>query len=302
MRSKIFKISAAFVMIAVLSGFATGATAAGDPHISQANGIATITTVQGTISVTGGDNVPFYHIQANGSNTTYLVKFVNMQEFVDKNNDSLFQQNEVVPNSSTTFPGIGWIFSGFKTTNSTANSIQQVNFNFIHDVAPMLALTNYVNVTAGNQINFNIALSQYNWKSTNSTAKLAIEMQISGGKLQKGNSTNDLTFGNAYFNTVSNAQTSSGNITVTTQIANSNTFYLLFDHFNGNFTLDPLFGVNSIPASGINTSTSITGTTTINNPTTGTISTTKTTSLGILPILGGLAVIGLVTAKKKIKH
>lgn len=290
MRTNLLKIGAAFLMIACLSGFASGAVAANGPNFSQANGIATISTGTAKFTVTGGNNVPDFHIQQNGSNSNYLVKFVNMQEFVDKNNDGLFQQSEAVPLGQTIFPGQGWNFSGFQTTNDSNGNLSMLNFNFTHSGTPSIDLQNYVNITAGNQIKFNIALSQYTWKSTNSTAKLAIEMQVAGGNLSAG-SGNDLTFGNAFFNTVNTAVSNGATIGVSTQISTGNSFYIIIDHFNGNFTLDPLFGVTSVSSS---TPTSSATSSSSSNP-----SSSVTPGFEVIPFLAGFAVVGVVLIKRR---
>lgn len=305
MNKNLFKIGAIVMMIAFLSGFASGvATVNGIPQPSESNGVASITTNNATISVTGGNNVPFYHIQSKGTNTSYEVKFVNMQEFTDKNNDSLFQNSELVPQSTTLFPGANWNFSGFNTVNDSNNNSQMVNFNFTHATAPQISLDNHINVTAGNQIKFDLALANYTWKSTNTSTKLAIEMQIAGGNLSS-TSQNQLTFGNGYFNTVSQAQTPNGNVSVTTQIANGNTFYLLFNHFNGNFSLDPVFGVQSTSStsststSSSSTSSTSTASNSVSSSTSVASTSSKTTPLALLPVLGSFAVVGIVVMKKR---
>ena len=297
MRKTVFQISAAFVILAFVSGFASGAAAVGGPQLSQANGVASVKTDQATISVTGGDNVPFYHIQHNGSNTNYLVKFSDMQEFVDKNNDGMFQPNEAVAQGTTQFPGLGWQFSNFVTTNDSNNNIQNIDFNFTHAATssvtgstPMIGLYNHINVTAGNQIKFDIAVGQYTWQSTNASAKLAIKIQVAGGNLSAGTG-NDLTFGNAYFNTVTSAQSNGADINVATQVSTGSSFYIIVDHFNGNFTLDPLFGVNSASSTGTSSASS--------SSSSGSGSSTKSAGLELLPILGGFAVLGLVMTKKR---
>ena len=294
MQSKLQKIVALTVMIAFISGLASSVVAIGNPGFTQANGVVDITTSQATISVTGGSNVPFYHIQLSNSNTSYLVKFQDLEEFVDKNGDGLFQSSELVPLSTTTFPGLNWNFSGFNTVNDSTGNVQLVNFNFTHNTAPMIDLNNHINVTNGNQIKFDINLSQYSWVSTNSSAKLAIKMQVAGGNLTSGANSNNITFGSAYFNTVSTATSTSGNIDVTTQIVNTNTFYIIFNHFNANVTLDPLFGVLSTSSTGsVSTSNSST------NNSIGQSATSSAPGFEALSILAGLAVVGIVINKKR---
>ena len=291
MQSKFLKIVAVTIMIAFISGFASSVVAVGNPGFSQANGQVDITTPQAAISVTGGSNVPFYHIQLSNSNTSYLVKFQDLEEFVDKNGDGLFQSSELVPLSTTAFPGLNWNFSGFNTVNDSTGNVQLINFNFTHATAPIIDLNNHINVTNGNQIKFDINFSQYSWVSTNSSAKLAIKMQVAGGNLTGGSSGNNITFGSAYFNTVSTATSSSGNIEVTTQIVNTNTFYIIFNHFNANVTLDPIFGVLS--TSSVSTSNSST------NNSVGQSATSSTPGFEALSILAGLAVIGIVITKRR---
>ena len=301
MQKKFLQIGAFLIIIAFVSGFATNVSAVGNPQPLEANGIVSVQTNLGNISVTGGDNVPFFHIKLNGTpNNAYQVNFLSMQEFVDKNNDGLFQTNEIVPNSNSPFPGIGWAFSGFNLVNDSNNNLQMVNFNFSHDVAPMLAISNHVNVTAGNQIKFDLALNQYTWKSNNNSAKLAISLKVAGGVLSKDNSKNDLTFGNAFFNTVDTADSNGNTISVTTQIGTGSTFYLIFDHFDGNFTLDPLFGVNSVSSTSTNSATSTSSGSSSSSSTVGS-SSSKTAALDIFPVLGSIAVLGLVIKQKR-KH
>lgn len=285
MRTNLLKIGAAFVMIACLSGFASGSVAANGPSFSQANGIATISSSTAKFTVTGGNNVPDFHIQHSGSNTNYLVKFMNMQEFVDKNNDGLFQQSELVARSQTTFPGQGWNFSGFHQTNDTNGNLSMLNFNFTHTGTPSIALQNYINIAAGNQLKFDIAVNQYSWTSTSTSAKLAIEMQIAGGNLSKGTG-NNLNFGNAYLNTVNTATSNGATIGVSTQISNGNTFYIIIDHFNANFTLDPLFGVNSVSSTSTPSNSS-------------TPSASSTPGFEVIPFVAGFAVIGIVLIHKR---
>ncbi len=283
-----------------MSGFASGvATVNGNPQPTEKNGVATVVTDNATISVTGGNNVPFYHIQSKGSNTSYLVKFVDMEEFVDKNNDGLFQANELVPLSTNIFPSSSWIFSGFQTVNDSTNNVQMVNFNFTQYSMPSVSLNNHINVKTGNQIKFDINVNKYTWKSSNSSAKLAIKMQIAGGNLSSGQNSNDLTFGNGYVNTVSTAQTPNGNINVKTQIANGNTFYLLFDHFNGNLSLDPILGVQSTSSTSGSTTSSASSSSTPTSSSQPLTTSSKTTALGLFPILASFAVVAIVVTKKR---
>ena len=138
MYKNLFKISAAFLINAFISGFSFGVAAANGPQYSQANGIVSVQTPSATFSVTGGNNVPAFHIQHNGSNTNYLVRFVDIEEFVDSNGNGQFSQNEAVIGGTTIFPGAGWNFSGFNTTNDTNGNIGMINFNFTHTTAPMI--------------------------------------------------------------------------------------------------------------------------------------------------------------------
>lgn len=290
MQSKLFKMIAVTIMIAFLSGFASASVAVGNPTTlaPPMNGKVTVTTSQASISVTGGNNVPFYHIQLTNSNKSYEIKFQNLQEFVDSNNDGQFQNSELVPLSSTSFPGLGWNFSGFNTVNDTNGNIQNVNFNFTHTATTSISLNNHIDVANGNQVKFDILLNNYLWQSSNTSAKLAIKIQVAGGNLTAGANANDLSFGSGFFNTVSTASSPNGNVGVTTQIVNTNTFYIIFDHFSSNITLDPLFGV-------LSTSGSTSGPTSNTSPS----STHSTPGFEVIALLGGLAVIGLITAKKR---
>lgn len=289
MQTKFFKLIGALVLVAFLSGFVSGAMAAGQPSVSQANGKATVTTDQATISVTGGGNVPFYHIQLKNDNISYEVKFQNSLEFVDKNNDGMYQQNELVAQSDKQFPGIGWDFSGFSKTNDSNGNLANVDFNFTHTATananpvtayPTISLNNHINVTNGNQVKFDIVMNDYSWISSNASAKFAIKFQIAGGNLTSSSS-EGLTFGGAYFNTVSTASSPSGDVNVATQIDSGNSFYLIFDHFDGNFTLDPLFGATS------------------SNSGSSTSSPSSAPGFEAFSLLGGFAVIGLVYIKKR---
>ncbi len=284
MQTKMFKILATAIIMIFLFGFVSGVAAAGKPqaNFSKSNGQADISTGQATISVNGGGNVPFYHIKLNNSNdtTTYEVKFSSIQEFVDKNGNGLFDNGEAVPSSGISFPSLKWDFSGFYSTNDSNNNIQTINFNFTSTSTtkgPFIQLRNHIDVSKGNQIKFDLLISDYKWTSTNSSAKLAVKFQIAGGNLTQGANNNDISFGNAQFSSVSTASTPDGNINVNTQIASGNSFYLLYDHFNSNFTHDPTF-------SAVVSTTS---------------SSTKGLSLGLYPIVGGLAIIGIVFAKKR---
>lgn len=278
---KILQLLAITMMIAFLFGSVTGVSAVGKPNFDKSNGKADVQTGQADISVTGGSNVPFYHIQLNNSKTAYEVKFSSMQEFVDSNGDGLFQSNEAVKGSSFNFPSTNWAFSNFATKNDSNGNIDQVDFNFTSTSNNGLSiqLRNHIDFSNGNQIKFDIAVSNYSWKSTNDTAKLVISMQITGGTLKNSTNSNDVTFGDAFLNSVSTASTSSGNINVKTQVANGNTLYLIYDHFNGGFVHDPTFGA-------------VVGTNTSGSNTTG-------VSLGWFPILSGLAVIGLIYTRKR---
>ena len=281
MQSNVFKLVATLLLMIFLFGSISGAVAVGQPKFSESNGKAEIKTDQATLSVTGGGNVPFFHIQLNGSKTQYEVKFSSIQEFVDENGDGKFQQSEAVPNSGISLSSLNWAFSGFSNTTDANNNIQTLNFNFSTGASsknPILWLDNHIDVSKGNQLKFDLAIKQYTWTSNNNSAKFAVKFQIAGGNLTQGSSSNDLSFGDAKFNSVSTAQTPDGNINVHTEIASGNSFYLIYDHFNGNFTHDPTFSVVAGSSSG-SASTGV--------------------SLGLLPILGGLAVIGIVYTKKR---
>ena len=297
MQTKLFKLLGAIMLVAFLSGFVSGALAVGQPSLNQSNGKADVTTDQATISVTGGSNVPFYHIQLKNDNKSYEVKFEQSLEFVPTSSSGAFSPSEVVAQSTKSFPGAGWTFSGFNTTNDTNGNIANVNFNFTHAAStsvnptsslPSISLNNHIDMTNGNQIKFDILMSQYKWVSTNTSAKLAIKMQIAGGNLSSSSS-GKLSFGNAYFDSVSSASTPSGNVNVGLQVDTGSTFYIIVDHFDGNFTLDPLFGA-------VATST---GSSSGSSSTNTAANTGSAPGFEILPVLAGLAIIGVVYTKKK---
>ncbi len=283
MINKHFKIIAiTMIMVFLLGPFVSGATAVGKPVFTENNGKAEIKTDQATLSVTGGGNVPFFHIQLNGSNNQYQVKFSSIQEFVDKNGNGMLDNGEAVPNSGVpALASLNWAFSGFKTVNDSSNNIQMINFNFTSAATnkdPGLSIDNHVDVSKGNQIKFDLAINHYTWTSTNNSAKLAVKFQISGGNLTQGSNNNDLSFGEAHFNSVSTASTPDGDINVTTQVDSGNSFYLIYNHFNNSFVHDPTFSAVAGSTTGTNTSG---------------------VSLEVLPMLGGLAVIGIVYTKKR---
>jgi hypothetical protein len=282
MKNKIFKIIAISLAIAMLFGMVAQASAHGSEiHFTHNNGKVDITTDEATISVTGGGNVPFYQIKlADNDSSNYQVKFSGLEEFVDKNNDGEFQNSESVPQSKLSFPGQDWTFSGFETINDTSNVVEKIDFNFTSSGTPMIELRNHIDVSNGNEIKFDIAIDNYDWTSTNNSAKLVIKMQITSGNLTKGSNSNDLTFGDAYFKSVSSAQTGDGDIDVSTQIENSNTFFLIYSHFNSSFIHDPTFGA----VAGSNTNTTSRG---------------PGISLEFLPILGGLTIISIIYTKKR---
>lgn len=263
------------IMAFLLGPFVSGVAAAGQPQKSFSNGQANITTDQATISVNGNANTPFYRIKLNNSSTTYEVKFMSVQEWVN---------NKAVPSSGISMPSVGWTFSNFNTVNDSSNNIQSINFNFTSTASvkknePSIQLDNHVNVANGNQIKFDLIINNYAWTSKNTSAQLAVKFQIAGGNISQGTNKNDLSFGDAHFNSVSTASTPGGNVNVNTQVESGNSFYLVFDHFNGNFSLDPTFSAVAGSSTG---------------------NTTSGVSLSLLPIIGGLAVVGIVyTAKKR---
>ena len=274
MNSKGFKIITFIVMIAFLFSTSITGIAAGNPVYNQSNGVANVTTSQASISVTGNGNVPFFHIQLNGSSTTYEVKFVSLQEFVDKNNNNQFDQSESVPASIDSLAAVSWNFSGFHTTNNTSSSnstVQKIDFNFTSTTSsPSIQLRTHIDLSQGNQLKFDLVISNYTWKSTDTAAMLAVKFQIAGGNLT--GSGNTLQFGNAKFSSVSSATTTSGNINVSTQIDTGSTFYLLFSHFSNGFELDPTFSVSS---------------------------SSSTPGFEILPLAGSLMIVAIVVLKNK---
>ncbi len=277
MDKKQFQISAIIVVVVFLTSIGAGATTNTNPHVSEANGKVDVVTNQATISVTGGGNIPFYHIQSKNSNTNYLVKFVSLEEFNDKNNDGQFQHNELVPKSYSSFPSLGWKFSGFLLTNDSSNNIQKIDFSYNSST---IELDNHINVANGNQIKFDIIINQYSWLSTSSS--LAIKLQISGGSLSKNSEGNDVSFGNAYLKTVTTAQPTSGNVPVSPQVDSANSLYILINHFDGKMILDPLFGVTNTSGNSGSSSNS-----------------TNTAGLELFPILGSCIAIGIIGSKKR---
>lgn len=282
MNSKKVKLTAALLLVAFMFSLSTTTGIATSKNsFKEANGQADITTSQATISVNGNQNTPFFHIKLNNSSTTYEVKFMNIQEFVDSNGDGVFQSNEAVQNSANNLPSLSWNFSGFKTTNDTNGNVTNVDFNFTSSSNnPSIQLDSHINLAQGNQIKFDLIISNYVWKSTNSSAKLAVKFQIAGGKLSKSG-TNSLQFGDAQFSSVSTASSPDGNINVATQLDTGSTFYLLFNHFNHSFNLDPTFSAVSGSGSSVSTKTGV--------------------SLDLMSILAGLVVVGLVVSKKRFK-
>lgn len=274
MQSKVFKLLAITMIMIFIFGYVSGVAAAGQPQKNYSNGQANITTSQAAISVNGNGNLPFFHIKLNNQNTTYEVKLVSAQEWVN---------NKAVPSSGISMPSLGWTFSNFNTVNDSSNNIQSINFNFTSSAkksGPLIQLDNHVNIANGNQIKFDLIVNNYVWTSHNTSAQFAVKFQIAGGNLTQGSgsNSNNLSFGNAQFNSVSTASTPNGNINVATQLASKNSFYLIYNHFNGNFTHDPTF--SAVVSS-------------------NTASTTKGLGLELLPVISGFAVIGIVIAKKR---
>ena len=279
------------LLVTMLFGFSIGAMAVGKPDFAHKSGKVSVTTNNAIISVTGGSNVPFYHIKPLSAESSsqsatdsenedqdgsYLVKFVSLVEFVDNNSDGKFNNNEQVPQSVMLFPGSGWSFSGFETVNDSQDNVEKINFNFTHTGTPSIDLINHINVAKGNEIKFDIGINDYTWKSSDSNAKLAIKMQIAGGDLSEGS--NGLEFGNGYFSSVSTASTADGDINVKLHVENTNTFYLVYDHFSGGFLHDPIFGA-TVSAESPNNST--------------------TASLELLPVLGGFLVLSAYIANSR---
>ena len=126
-------------------------------------------------------------------------------------------------------------------------------------------------------------------------------MQVAGGNLTAG-SNNDLSFGNAFFNTVTSADSNGASIGVTTQISTGSTFYIIIDHFTSNFTLDPLFGVSSSSSTSGSTASSTSSSISASNSasTPGSSNTSSTPGFEVLPFLAGFAVIGLIMTKKRL--
>ena len=286
MNTKYFKILAISMIVVFLLGpFVSGVAATSKPAFTQSNGKVDVQTDQATISVTGGGNIPFYNIKLNGtSKASYEVKFSSIQEFVDKNGNGLIDNGELVPNSGVSLASLNWDFSGFSTTNDSSNNIQKIDFNFTSAASsknPEIQLRNHIDVSQGNSIKFDLIMAGYTWTSTNTSAKLAVKFQIAGGNITQGSNKNDLSFGEAQFSSVSTASTPDGNINVNTQVDNGNSFYLIYDHFNGNFEHDPTF--SAVAQSGTDT----------------TSSKTSGVSLELLPILTGLALVGILYTKKR---
>ena len=274
MQSKVFKLLAFSIIMIFIFGYVSGVAAAGKPQKNFSNGQADITTDQATISVNGNGNIPFFHIKLNNQNTTYEVKLVSIQEWVN---------NKAVPSSGISMPSLGWTFSNFNTVNDSNNNIQSINFNFTSKTngnGPSIQLDNHVNIANGNQIKFDLIIKNYVWISNNASAQLAVKFQIAGGNLTQGSgsNSNNLSFGDAQFNSVSTASTPDGNINVATQLDGKTTFYLIYNHFSESFEHDPTF-------------------TAVVTNSTGTA--TKGLGLEFLPIISGLAVIGIVFAKKR---
>ena len=283
MNSKFFKVVGFSILLTFLLSMTTIGLAVGKPDFVESNGKVDVTTDEATISVTGGGNVPFFHIQPKGNDSaSYQVKFSGMQEFVDKNNDGVLSNSESVPQSKVSFPSQGWEFSGFSTTNDSSNNIAMIEFNFTSTGSPTIEVRNHIDIAKGNEIKFDLAISDYTWTSTNNSAKLAINFQIAGGNLTQGSSANDLSFGDASFSSVSTATTNDGDISVSTQIDSGNSFSLVYGHFNQSFVHDPSFSAIAGSSSG---NTTVTG-----------------ASLELLPILSSLIVIGIVLARKRTKN
>lgn len=282
MNSKTLKLLAAGILIAFSFGLVSEVSAVGKSNFDKNSGKADIQTNQAEISVTGGGNVPYYHLQLNNSKSSYEVKFSGIQEFVDNNGDELFQNSESVQGSSLNFPSSGWDFSNFSNTTDSSGNIAKIDFNFTHtsNNGPNIQLRNHIDFSTGNQIKFDIVVDKYQWKSTNDSAKLVISMQITGGSLKNNTNNNDVTFGDAFLKSVSSAQTSGGDINVDTQVGSGNTLYLIYGHFNSGFVHDPTFG--AVVGTSTNSSSVNTG-----------------VSLEWFPIISGLVVIGLVYTKKR---
>ncbi|RLI37817.1 hypothetical protein DRO55_00415 [Candidatus Bathyarchaeota archaeon] len=104
-------------------------------------GLYTVTAENITVKVSSGI-IPHFHFWYTEDNSTvYHVKFVQLAEFIDGNNDSAFQHNETV-RPTDTGPGLfhtpifsfsegarGWNFSGFYNITSD-EAILGVGFNF----------------------------------------------------------------------------------------------------------------------------------------------------------------------------
>ena len=283
MNVNIFKLISLFLMIALLFSITTQEISSNNPY-AQANGVVTINTNRAIISVTGGSNVPFFQIQLNGSNQPAKVKFSSIQEFVDTNNDGKFQTNESVALSGIALPSLTWTFGGFSTVNNSNGITASVGFNFTTNVGnSQMQFRTHINFSSGNSLKFDLVFKNYIWISTNPNAKLAIKFQITGGNLTTGVNASELLFGNAEFNSASTAATSSGSIDVSTQIDTASTFYLIFNHFNSGFELDPTFTVSNTGSTSSSSNTSV----------------KSSPGFEFIPLVAGLSVIGIVYTKRR---
>ncbi|MHA2270765.1 MAG: hypothetical protein ACXACI_02815 [Candidatus Hodarchaeales archaeon] len=179
-----------------------------------------------------------------GKAKPHLVKFLELFEFEDQNNNGVFDQGDRRnAESKITFPASTWSFSDFAVDESE-NSVSAVHFNFTHDGSPAIDLRNHVYARASNTLKFDIAIDEYTWHSEGSDAMLAIKILFSGRGAIQSQERNRYAIGDGFFSFEESAQGAGGSVNVSGIMEGNNAIYLCYEHFGSFLFHDPEVGVS----------------------------------------------------------
>jgi hypothetical protein len=247
----------AISVMAILFFLSLESTAAQPVVTSNYNNNIQVQNDNITIQVTGDQNVPQYTFWAHGQNATkYMVKFVDLFEAIDEDEDGYYEPgvDHVVQSTVNALSALHWGISNF-----SVDAEGTINFNITSQNAPYrITILNHLSDSA--LLKFDIKIENYTFSSNDENAMLVLGFHLltvsgaldeSGGDSQSPQATqvteNQINFGpNAYFKSEDKANNSISNIHVgLTDLSDTGQplAYLAYEHFNGTVLHDPSFGI-----------------------------------------------------------
>jgi len=174
----------------------------GQSRFNYTNGMILLETPELSVRITAMQQVlHFMYWNTSDPSIVYNAKFVSLFEFVDSNNDSVYQANETVPRSVVPLSTFMWDFTGFQNITDENDNVIGVMFGYISTKVnvpfqPDLHVAIYcylfyedaeingISVNGLTELKFTIEISNWTWVSNESL--LGVRFDLSWSNASEG--------------------------------------------------------------------------------------------------------------------